>query len=488
MWAARGNHQFSKVAAAKLVGARDVKFLGAARNGARVDGSPAALTSRLYELYGFAIALRGRVAVRGDSVSMRVRSRAELDFVAARVDSPMQWRKESVVLSDARLAALLSSDVEASTRLSIVEARAVVVGLRAAAESMTTLLSYRARVRDAVVTVLVHAGHSPSFVAADGKRWRVSFGVDRAVVPVSDARLVRERCRTWCFDMDDGFVVVRSAQRRGAMLVSASRPTVQGNCRRCGKVCCAACSTMRTTLANIGEDARVCDHCFTAVTGDAVPDVPKQDSTWDKFGLSARGTVAFRKWSSRLFEPATPPPVPPKKAKPLPAIPTAPVEVADAAQDESDSDDLPPPVTPGVTRLLAVFAYEAVEENELSFEAGALIDVLEWDADSAWWVGKLADERTGLVPINHCVDAPVVAAEQQAQVEPKPVDAEKPVEAKKPVEAEKPAELSAPAVATAAPDAVVSAAELVVVAAATPATAVVEDTPPLPPKKARPRA
>jgi hypothetical protein len=474
MWAARAaNHGgFGKVAAAKLVGARDVSFLGAARNGARLAAA-LPLSPRVCELYGLAVALHDGVAVRGDTVSMRVRSRAELEFVAARVESAPQWRNERVVVmwSDAPLAALLSRDVEQLTRLSTAEARAVVVGLRATGEASAVVAS--ARVRDAVVTMLVHAGLSPSF-AAHGKRWRVAFGDDESVA-VSSARLVRERCRTWCFDMDDGFVVVRSAQRRGAALVSASRPTVQGNCRRCGKVCCAACSTMRTTLANIGEDARVCDHCFTAVTGEAVPDAPKQDSTWDKFGLSARGTVALRKWSSRLFEPATPPPVPPKKAKPLPAIPTAPAEAV--AHDESDSDDLPPPVTPGVSRLLAVFSYEAVEENELSFEAGALIEVLEWDADSAWWVGKLADERTGLVPINHCVDAPPVKVG-----EPAPENA-----------AETPAvvDVAASAVATATTETPVSKDVAVAVetpATVAPAASAVEDTPPLPPKKARPRA
>jgi hypothetical protein len=245
--------------------------------------------------------------------------------------------------------------------------------------------------------------------------------------------------------------------------------TRRHHCRRCGKVCCAACSTMRALLANIGEEARVCNHCYTTVTGLPVPDplaakaagaaakapggagdkAPDTPTASSKFNnLSVRGTVAFKKLASKLMTPtaeaSVAPPLPPKVKKSLPALPAgaaasasvaAPSAVDGDGDGDEDSDDIPPPVTPGIKQMLSVFPYTAVEENELSFAAGVIVDVVDWDVQSAWWIGKLADGSTGLVPVNHFTDAPgqtapaAVAAAAAATLpvddsEPPPFDAE----------------------------------------------------------------
>jgi hypothetical protein len=308
---------------------------------------------------------------------------------------------------------------------------------------------------------------------------------------------------------------------------------------------------MRALLANIGEEARVCNHCYTTVTGLPVPDplaakaagaaakapggagdkAPDMPTASSKFNdLSVRGTVVFKRLASKLMtlttEASVAPPLPPKVKKSLPALPAgAAANTSVAAQpavdgdgdEDEDSDDIPPPVTPGIKQMLSVFPYTAVEENELSFAAGVTVDVVEWDVQSAWWIGKLADGSTGLVPVNHFTDAPgqaapaAVAATAAATLpnddsEPPPFDAEPAATAPaaatsepasvapEPTPATSESAAAAPELAASEPAVAVAAsveatapvvapvAEAVV---ASVAVAVEEAAPPLPPKKLR---
>jgi hypothetical protein len=116
------------------------------------------------------------------------------------------------------------------------------------------------QLRDELMRVLLHAGFSARFSldrASTTMRWRIEFSDDdvcgepefrmacgggkRAHADVIDVHR-NIAVRTWCFDMDDGFVVVRRAHRvaasqqlRGAgdskwVVLKASRATIQGNC------------------------------------------------------------------------------------------------------------------------------------------------------------------------------------------------------------------------------------------------------------------
>lgn len=79
--------------------------------------------------------------------------------------------------------------------------------------------------RDELMIVLLHAGYAPTFARTDLGNWLVSFTDDERLVEPSMHHSASNESnrfsvgRTWCFDMrscefvNDGFVVVRRAQR-----------------------------------------------------------------------------------------------------------------------------------------------------------------------------------------------------------------------------------------------------------------------------------
>jgi Ca2+-binding EF-hand superfamily protein len=85
--------------------------------------------------------------------------------------------------------------------------------------------------RDDLMQSVLHAGLSASFARCDGGAWRVVLSASSEVIV--SAKRVTNSGRTWCFDMDDEFVVVRRVQRCAASgeVIGAGRATVQGNCR-----------------------------------------------------------------------------------------------------------------------------------------------------------------------------------------------------------------------------------------------------------------
>lgn len=62
-----------------------------------------------------------------------------------------------------------------------------------------------------------------------------------------------------------------------------------------------------------------------------------------------------------------------------------------------------PKKLPILTRLRALYAFRAQENNELSFVKGDVIEVLSMD-DSGWWQGRIGDGGDGYFPVSYCVE------------------------------------------------------------------------------------
>ena len=59
---------------------------------------------------------------------------------------------------------------------------------------------------------------------------------------------------------------------------------------------------------------------------------------------------------------------------------------------------MPPPAV--LRKVVATHAFSAIEEGELSFEAGATLEILKDDGDDGddgWWKARL-DGRVGMIP------------------------------------------------------------------------------------------
>jgi actin-related protein/Ca2+-binding EF-hand superfamily protein len=131
-------------------------------------------------------------------------------------------------------------------QLSTSSLQRIVRGALSASGGARALYASGVALRDDLVRMLMHAGFSVTFgsAAAVGGCWIVQFDdCDAPSVRQCGVREFRQQCRTWCFDLNDGFVVVRRAQRvpraqfGGAapadaawVVTAASRATIQGNC------------------------------------------------------------------------------------------------------------------------------------------------------------------------------------------------------------------------------------------------------------------
>lgn len=177
------------------------------------------------------------------------------DFAATPTSSD---ERHDVVLSDARWTRLFRGvDGDAlppwAFGLSADQCRAVIGGLHVVSATAPSSPSNgnkamalaSPRLRDDVLRLMLHAGYSAAFASHDddggGGAWRIEFGAATACgEPLVATRTRRDAVRvvrkyagrTWCFDMNDGFVVVRRAARparAGGAVTRASRPTIQGN-------------------------------------------------------------------------------------------------------------------------------------------------------------------------------------------------------------------------------------------------------------------
>ena len=59
-------------------------------------------------------------------------------------------------------------------------------------------------------------------------------------------------------------------------------------------------------------------------------------------------------------------------------------------------------------RFIAIFPYDAQQDDELSFPADAILEILDPDSTSGWFKARLGD-RTGLIPFTYVqpVDAQI---------------------------------------------------------------------------------
>jgi Ca2+-binding EF-hand superfamily protein len=85
---------------------------------------------------------------------------------------------------------------------------------------------------DALVVAALHTGRAATFERRGDGAWRVALRT-APTETIACAKRVASSGRTWCFDMDDEYVVVRRVRRAadGGEVVGAGCATVQGNCR-----------------------------------------------------------------------------------------------------------------------------------------------------------------------------------------------------------------------------------------------------------------
>jgi protein tyrosine phosphatase len=255
MWARAGKGAaFAKVPLDELVRCDAVELMARATGGVDAAslcaaGPAVAIEPALLELYGFWLARSGgEFDAAAGAVVVVARDAAERAFVSARVAAlrdvvEIECADGTVVYTLNELSALFAGGEGGRVlapwvwRLGGDALRAVVRGFGGSAVRAAT-----ARMRDQLVQLLLHAGFAPLFErSADDAWWLVTCGggaADAATVRLgaaqgSSARLLRKcAARSWCFDMRDGFVVVRRALRDAASgeVTQASRATIQGNC------------------------------------------------------------------------------------------------------------------------------------------------------------------------------------------------------------------------------------------------------------------
>jgi protein-tyrosine phosphatase len=252
MWArhAKCGAAFAKVPLDEMVLFDAVELMARAAGGVDAaslcaSAEPAvAIEPALLELYGFWLARGGgKFDADAAAVVVTVHDAAERVFVGVRVAAlndvvEIECADGSVAFKLSELATLFAGADGGLApwvlRLGTDSLRAVVRGFGDSAVRATT-----ARLRDQLVQLLMHAGYAAQFERSGDSSWLVSFGVAAATSPVlsaargSSAQLLRKcAARSWCFDMRDGFVVVRRAMRDAASgeVTRASQATIQGNC------------------------------------------------------------------------------------------------------------------------------------------------------------------------------------------------------------------------------------------------------------------
>jgi hypothetical protein len=273
-----GSDQFAKVTAGDVLkrDAASVRVLTLARNGVAVNGELGGELAMqpLLELYGAWLGAHDSSDARDGAVGF---GGTPQPFVVERLAALGHVANADGSVRDAVLATLFGVKAAFAPwvwQLPKDALRHIVCGFASAAvatdatqKRTATVVVRGVTLRDELVRVLLHAGFSATFARerADERCWRVSYSDDaalgeptlqRSANDVIAARATPCAERTWCFDMNDGFIVVRRARRVpsdalvshkkakmdsvSALLVGdaeprwvvteASRPTIQGNC------------------------------------------------------------------------------------------------------------------------------------------------------------------------------------------------------------------------------------------------------------------
>ncbi|KAL0578781.1 actin binding protein [Marasmius crinis-equi] len=99
---------------------------------------------------------------------------------------------------------------------------------------------------------------------------------------------------------------------------------------------------------------------------------------------------------------APPPPLPPPPPPPPPppAAPAAPVVRETEPEPEPEPQHEPQGEEGQGPRAVALYDYDATEDNELTFKEGESIYDITAASDD-WWHGRVADGREGLFPANY---------------------------------------------------------------------------------------
>ncbi|KAJ8654646.1 hypothetical protein O0I10_009697 [Lichtheimia ornata] len=137
---------------------------------------------------------------------------------------------------------------------------------------------------------------------------------------------------------------------------------------------------------------------MTLNEGEVVVQIDQVDEGW-WFGMSEdgkrQGLFPANYVQVLEEEPQAPPPAPPAPPAPA-AAPAAAPQSAPAPAHTS-----PPPKQDQGATAIALYDYDAGEDNEISFREGQLITYIEFVSDD-WWQGVAADGRTvGLFPANY---------------------------------------------------------------------------------------
>lgn len=126
----------------------------------------------------------------------------------------------------------------------------------------------------------------------------------------------------------------------------------------------------------------------------APPKKPKKETLIDKLGKKKKDEPSDKS------VPAKPPnlAVPPVPAPIVSPTTPPPAGHRDSSEDGRNHEHHEAPSGP-LKQLVALYTYDATEENEISFVEGESLLLLEKD-DSGWWKGRNAKGQEGLFPSN----------------------------------------------------------------------------------------
>ena len=228
-------------------------------------GLSRAQLSSFLELLGYFIAA-GDVC-DDECVCLPVHDDRQRRFVTERAaDASVSLEHDAVLLRDARLVELFQTDDDDDVSsvdgidisrtggmprwiLQRLERVALLNVLRGVMAARGTTLSSSASssfvvdtplLRDQMLQLLLHAGYTGTFEATPCARWRITYDDDdaertqpllrrRERQAVADSHSARLQ-RTWCVDLDDGFVVVRRAKRVTHTLLPSASSSSSSSC------------------------------------------------------------------------------------------------------------------------------------------------------------------------------------------------------------------------------------------------------------------
>ena len=146
----------------------------------------------------------------------------------------------------------------------------------------------------------------------------------------------------------------------------------------------AASTNVRAVVALFDCDAEA-DGELSFKAGDVIDVIDDSDDGW---WTGAKRTDEGREGRVGVF--------PSNYVKPQDV--RAPTKSVRLARVEADATRAPPTNESRV--VVAIYDCDDVDDGELAFKAGDLIDVVD-TSDSGWWTGKLPDGRQGLFPENY---------------------------------------------------------------------------------------